>query len=149
MPTNDFLPFAVGDGANVVSQTEYLEMETERNNGFAAGIAKGSQLNKVWRQSSAMSAALAQFIIDATDSDLLDDGDIAAIAEKLQQAIAACLASADLGFLVAADNLSDLADPAAARNNLGLGTASGGGGAGVADRHDPRQAFGHGRLRLG
>ncbi len=56
---NDFLPFAVGTGANVEPQASYAALTSLLQNGFTAGIVPSIQVNKVWRQSSIAAAVLA------------------------------------------------------------------------------------------
>lgn len=82
----DFLPFANSDTSNVIDQAQYVNLQA-RGTGFIAGVAQSAQLNKVWRQSSLMSAALAQFISVMTQSDVIDDGNVAGLADKLSFAI--------------------------------------------------------------
>ncbi|MCK1783431.1 hypothetical protein L9Z73_03360 [Pseudomonas sp. TNT11] len=92
MPTNDFLPFGSAVGANVSTQAEYVALAA-RANGFTAGTAVSKQLNKAWRQSSVISATLAQFIADQSGNDVLDDGNLATIQTNLGLAIKAAIAS--------------------------------------------------------
>lgn len=87
MATNDFLPFAGGAGANVLTQAAYLAQAALRSNGFSAGTAQSAQLNKVWRQSSLIAAAVAQVISDNANVDVLDDGTIATIVANLKKAV--------------------------------------------------------------
>lgn len=93
MPTVDFLPFATDPGANVVSQAAWLAL-AQRTSGFEAGIAQSDQLNKAWRQSAFMAAALATLASEQTGSDALDDGDLAAMVTLLEDAINAMIAAA-------------------------------------------------------
>ena len=86
--TNDFLPFAVGAGANVLSQSDFAALPA-LNSGFQAGTAISAQLNKVWRQSSVMSAVLAQFIVNNSGQPAVDDGTTAALLANLNGAIRA------------------------------------------------------------
>lgn len=86
MAKNEFLPFGIAEGANVLSNQEY-ERLAARFNGFVSGVAKSKELNTVWRQSSVMSSALAQFIVDSDNKDLLDNGDTAGIKNRLVAAI--------------------------------------------------------------
>lgn len=74
---NEFLPWAIGGGANVVSQATYAGagMATLRANGYQAGTALSNQLNKTWRQSSVMAAALGGLVNDA-GGNALDDGNV-------------------------------------------------------------------------
>lgn len=88
MPTIDYLPFANSGGANVIDQASYGAAPWLPS-GFSAGIAVAEQLNKVWRQSSVMSAAMANYISAKTGLDVLDDGDVAALITKLTAAITA------------------------------------------------------------
>jgi hypothetical protein len=87
MATNDFQPFAIGAGENVIAQAAYLAAAW-RETGFLAGLAQSDQLNKVWRQSAFVGASLAQFIADTLGADVLDNGDQAAFIVQLSQALA-------------------------------------------------------------
>lgn len=84
---NDFKAFAGGAGANVVSQAAYEALVSLLANGFSSGTAQSNQINKVWRQSTIMSAVLAQFIVDQTGSDALDDGTTATLLANLKLAV--------------------------------------------------------------
>lgn len=84
---NDFLPFAVGGGANVVAQATYAAAAALLANGFQAGLAESAYLNKVWRQSSVMAAVLAQLIVDETGQTAIDDGSTATLLANLKLAI--------------------------------------------------------------
>lgn len=88
MPANNFLPFALDVGANVMSQADYDAL-AQRTSGFLSGVALSDQLNKVWRQSSFMTAALAKAMFDELGVDLLDDGDLAAMATLIDAYVAA------------------------------------------------------------
>lgn len=91
---NNFKVFAGAVGADVISQSAY-EALAALTNGFTTGTAISGQLNKVWRQSSIMSAVLAQFVADNSGHDVIDDGTTATILDDLELAIAA-VASAGL-----------------------------------------------------
>ena len=86
----DFLPFAVGGGANVLTQAQYVALTTLLQNGFQSGLAQSVQLNKVWRQSSIMAAILAHFIANETNQNVIDDGTTATILTNLATAVAVC-----------------------------------------------------------
>lgn len=86
MANNDFLPFAGGAGSNVLTQSAYAALAA-RTAGFSAGTAQSPQLNKVWRQSSIMSAVLAQLIVDNTGQDAIDDGTTATLLANLKSAV--------------------------------------------------------------
>lgn len=79
---NDYLPFATGGGANVISQVDWIALAA-RVTGFEPGLARASQANKAWRQSSVMTAAMAAAIVQIAQTDLIDDGDVAALTVKL------------------------------------------------------------------
>jgi len=84
--TVDFKEFADAGGANVVDQATYLAAPW-RTAGFLAGIAPSNHLNKVWRQSAFVTAALAQVISTALTADVLDNGNLAALVLQMQQAL--------------------------------------------------------------
>ncbi|OUL68696.1 hypothetical protein [Paraburkholderia hospita] len=84
----DFLPFAANPGANVETQAAYVADAATLANGFSAGVAPSVKLNKVWRQSSIMSAVLAQFIVNQTGQPAIDDGTTATLLANLATAVA-------------------------------------------------------------
>ncbi|EPG9173718.1 hypothetical protein L7H29_004386 [Klebsiella pneumoniae] len=86
MAENNFKPFAVGAGANVSSQTDWENL-VALSTGFTAGIARSEQINKALRQGTVMASVLAQYIVDTTNSDALDDGDISGLVQKLKSSI--------------------------------------------------------------
>lgn len=86
MPQNDFLVWAGGSNANVLSQAGYAGLGN-LTSGVVAGKASGQQANKTWRQSSIMAAMLAQFIVDRVSSDVVDDGTIGTIETNFIRAI--------------------------------------------------------------
>lgn len=90
---NDFLTFATGSGANVESQSDYVADSSTLQNGFSSGVAQSGKLNKVWRQSSIMSAVLAQFIVNNSGQPAIDDGTTAALLNNLTIAINALVTS--------------------------------------------------------
>ncbi|WP_227789498.1 MULTISPECIES: glycine-rich domain-containing protein [unclassified Burkholderia] len=83
MATNNFKPFAAAAGANVMTQADY-EALAALLTGFVSGTAQSQQLNKVWRQSSIMAAVLAQFIVDRTGQNAIDDGTTATLLANLK-----------------------------------------------------------------
>jgi len=86
MAVNNFKPFATGNGANVTNQADY-EALPALTSGFQAGKASSAQVNKALRQSSTIAAALAQFIADNGNVDVLDNGDVPGISKNLLAAI--------------------------------------------------------------
>lgn len=115
---NDFIAFAVGEDANVLSQSAYAANTSLTQNGFSAGIAPSAQLNKVWRQSSIMAAVIAQFIVQRTGQAAIDDGTTATLLANLLASAAALNGDATQTFNVS---------PAVSTNeavNLGQFTSS-------------------------
>uniref|UniRef100_C6BBR1 Uncharacterized protein n=2 Tax=Pseudomonadota TaxID=1224 RepID=C6BBR1_RALP1 len=85
---NDFLPFATGGSANVLTQAQYAALiSSVIANGFSSGVAQSAQLNKVWRQSSIMAAVLAQLINSNAGQPAVDDGTTATLLANLTTAI--------------------------------------------------------------
>lgn len=153
MATNDFLPFAGGTGANVLTQAAYLALSTLRANGFAAGTAQSAQLNKVWRQSSIMAAVMAQMISDNTGADVLDDGTTATILANLKAAVGGRL----IGVRVFTSSATYTPTPGTQSiivEGVGGGGASGGTaatstGQGAAGASGGNGAYGKGRFTSG
>ncbi len=84
--TNDFKPFATGNGANVMPQGDWENLPAVAS-GFTAGKASSSQMNKALRQSSSVMAALTELTTETLNTDVLDDGDLAGLTEKLKNTI--------------------------------------------------------------
>ena len=123
MAKNDFKAFATGKNANVMSQEEWEALPALLS-GFTAGKASSAQVNKVIRQASFIAAALAQFVSDKTQRDVLDNGDLPGFVELLGSGFAVEYLSRKNPF---GDIKSD-GTVQTALENLGLGdlgTASG------------------------
>ncbi|MCP1120122.1 hypothetical protein [Robbsia andropogonis] len=105
MAENDFLPFATGSAANVLSQSDYAALSALAS-GFTSGVAKSAAVNKVLRQSSIMSAVLASFIVQNAGTDVIDDGTTATIEANLTAALNAL-------FITPSELLTALANYAA------------------------------------
>jgi hypothetical protein len=91
MPTVDFKPIAVDGAANVISQAAFetaLASAGSLEHGFKAGTAVSAEINKVVRQSSMMTAAVANAISDLLGVDVLDNGDLSALKVLFKAAIA-------------------------------------------------------------
>jgi hypothetical protein len=82
----DFLPVATAVGANVDSQGNFSGSGYQTE-GFSAGIALPTQANKVWRQSSVMCAAMANYISDVLNQFIPDDGNLNALIASFWQAL--------------------------------------------------------------
>ncbi len=87
MATNKILAFAQDPGANVITDAEYAALTALLADGFLAGIAHSGQMNKVWRQTSVMAAALAQFMADNQATNIDDSLTVANLATYLKTAI--------------------------------------------------------------
>jgi hypothetical protein len=83
---NDFLPFATGGGANVLSQAAYAALSAV-STGYQSGVAQSAALNKTWRQASIMAAVLAQLINNNAGQPAVDDGTTATLLANLTTAI--------------------------------------------------------------
>jgi hypothetical protein len=87
MATNDFLPFANGGGANVLTQAQYAALTTLLSGGYQSGVANSAQMNKTLRQSSIMAAVLGQFIANQSGQNAVDDGTTATLLANLSAAV--------------------------------------------------------------
>ncbi|EJZ1825445.1 hypothetical protein OHZ38_000165 [Escherichia coli] len=119
MAKNDFKAFATGKNANVMSQEEWEALPALLS-GFTAGKASSAQVNKVIRQASFIAAALAQFVSDKTQRDVLDNGDLPGFVELLGSGFAVEYLSRKNPF---GDIKSD-GTVQTALENLGLGELS-------------------------
>lgn len=90
MPQNQIYPIATAPGANVLDSGAW-QTSLARLNGFSAGTAPSNAFNKAWRGSSVIASALAQFVVDTTGLDVLDDGDVSGFNAKLKAALATIL----------------------------------------------------------
>lgn len=91
MATNEILPFAsTNTGTNLLTQAEYTA-DAQRTTGNQPGIARSKLVNKALRQSSLLSAGLAEFIADYQANNVTDSLTAQNIADYLVAAIAAAL----------------------------------------------------------
>ncbi|MCH7011697.1 gp53-like domain-containing protein [Escherichia coli] len=119
MAKNDFKAFATDRNANVMSQEEWEALPALLS-GFTAGKASSAQVNKAIRQASFIAAALAQFVSDKTQRDVLDNGDLPGFVELLGSGFAVEYLSRKNPF---GDIKSD-GTVKTALENLGLGEAA-------------------------
>ncbi|MFP5276994.1 MAG: hypothetical protein ACLGPM_07755 [Acidobacteriota bacterium] len=84
--TVDYLPVATAAGANVDSQANFNGSGYQQD-GFASGIAQPYQANKIWRQSSMIGAAVANFVSQLLAVDVLDDGDLTNLISNFTAAV--------------------------------------------------------------
>lgn len=87
MATSDFLPLAVGVGANVETQAAYAAETALLANGFQAGVAPSAKFNKALRQSTIMAAVLAKWIADTSGVNSVDDGSTATLISNLTASV--------------------------------------------------------------
>ena len=86
MPVSDFLPFATALDANVESQSSFVS-DPALGPGYSSGMVQSSRVNKLWRQSSFVSAAVARLVMQQLNQDVVDDGDLAGFTSDLTTAI--------------------------------------------------------------
>jgi hypothetical protein len=96
MASNQFVPFAIGSGANVLAPAA-LAARANVPGGFTAGIAPSDECNTLWRQSSFGVAALAQLMADVTGQNVNDDGTVANFEKLLLLALGQALYAVDTG----------------------------------------------------
>jgi hypothetical protein len=82
----DYLPVATGGGAVVDPQATFRGAGYQTA-GVQQGIAQPNQANKMWRQSSMIAAAVANFISNTLAIDVLDDGNLPNLITNLTRAI--------------------------------------------------------------
>jgi hypothetical protein len=123
--SNDFLPFATGSGANVLSQAAYAALAA-LGPGFASGVAQSAACNKAWRQSSIMSAVVAQLIVDNTGQNATDDGTTATLLANLKKAVSGRLLN------IQVFTSSGTYTPTIGTNSIEVEVLGGGGGGGGA-----------------
>lgn len=88
MLTVDYKPLASGGGADVVTQAAYLALLAGGlANGYVTGVALSEQVNKTFRQATVGVAGLANFVANALNQDVLDDGNVAALANQIALAV--------------------------------------------------------------
>lgn len=88
--TNQFLPFAVGAGANTLTPAAYAALTSLLSGGFVAGVANSAQFNTALRQATTAAAGLAQFIANQ-GINANDDGSASNFAAGVQSAIRAAV----------------------------------------------------------
>ena len=86
--SNDYMPFGTGTGANVMTTSDYSALSA-RATGFQSGVALSIQYNKVWRQSSVVSAMIGQFTADYGPGNVVDDGNVSNLETQFKAALTA------------------------------------------------------------
>jgi hypothetical protein len=82
----DFLPFATGPGANIVSQASYAA-DPLTGAGNQPGIARSNVNNKALRQGTFVAAGVSQFITEQLDEYVFDDANLASWVDKFRRAL--------------------------------------------------------------
>jgi len=83
MGTNNYLTFTPTDtGTNLLSQPDYA-VDVQRDVGNQPGVARSKLVNKAMRQSSFITAAVAQTAADQ-GYDILDDGNLAKLTAQMK-----------------------------------------------------------------
>lgn len=87
MAENQILSFASTDtGTNLLTQAEYVS-DAQRTIGNQPGIARSKLVNKALRQSSLLSATLAQYMANRQSGDVVDTKTVAQLEEMLRLAL--------------------------------------------------------------
>lgn len=86
MATNDFRVFSGGAGANVQALSAY-QSSTAVATGFVSGVASSAAINRAIRQASIIATMIAQFIIDNSGANAVDDGTIATLEANFKSAV--------------------------------------------------------------
>lgn len=105
--SSSILPFASGSNANVVTDTQWQSLVNNGSlqTGFVQGLAKSAQVNKVLRQTSALSAGLAQFL--ANNGNNVDDSlTPEQIAAMIKVSVQDTIATSDVSGYIQAWNSS-------------------------------------------
>jgi len=87
MPSNDFLAWAIGASANVEAQATYAA-DASLTNGFPANVTLPSATyNKSVRQATFVTAAIAQFMVDNLNANVVDGGSISTFEGQFRSAL--------------------------------------------------------------
>ena len=113
--SNQFLPFAIGSGANTLTPAAYAALTPLVNLGFQSGVAQSVQFNTVLRQCAFVASAIAQFIANQ-GPNALDDGNQSEFVANLTSAIASSIAGTYLTAANAATTYAPIASPALTGN---------------------------------
>jgi hypothetical protein len=105
--TTSIFPFAIGSTANVVtdSQWQALLQGGSLSTGFVQGLAQSAQVNKALRQTSIVSAGVAQFLADK-GNNVNDSLTQQQIASMLQESIQDVISTSNVSGYIQAWNSS-------------------------------------------
>jgi hypothetical protein len=82
----DYVPFAIGAGANVYTAATYQALAVV-GTGVEPGLADPQLANTTWRLASMVTAAVATFISNTLGINVLDDGNLANLVTNFTAAI--------------------------------------------------------------
>jgi hypothetical protein len=82
----DYVPFAIGAGANVYSAATYQALAVV-GTGVEPGLADPQLANTTWRLASMTSAAMANFISNVLGIPVLDDGNLTNLTTEFTSAV--------------------------------------------------------------
>jgi hypothetical protein len=85
--TNQYLGFAGSGTANALTPAAYAALTALLANGFQSGLAQSQQINTVFRQTTTVAAAVAQFIVNITGGNANDDGNVSEFTTNLTTAV--------------------------------------------------------------
>lgn len=87
--TNQYAAFAAGSGANALTPSAWAALPTLIAQGFQPGVASSEQINTLLRQVSTAAAGVAQFGVNQSGGDALDNGSPSDFAALLLSAVQA------------------------------------------------------------
>src|SRR6185437_6587957 len=90
--SNDFKPFAIAAGANVLSPSTWAA-DPALSVGFQVGIASSTKANTAIRQASFVAAMIAQFTADNGPGNVQDNGILSALEAQFEAALIQYLGS--------------------------------------------------------
>lgn len=132
MAESQYLPFAYGDGANIVSQPDW-NADPTREFGFGQGRAQSSKFNKAWRQAATVAAGVSLFIAEYSNIDVVDDGDYVRYKEMFHQALYDAFGggSRPITNVIGGNGISAVTDQAAVTISLIAPVSVSNGGTGI------------------
>ncbi len=91
MATNNILQFGASS-TSILSQSAYnTDADRTYGNGYSTGVARSALVNKVLLQTSTMSSALAQFIVNKAVANVNDTDSVSTVEGNIEAAITAMI----------------------------------------------------------
>lgn len=104
----DYIPFAIGAGANVYTPATYQALAVV-GTGVEPGLADPQLANTTWRLASMVTAALATFVSNALGGvNILDDGNLTNLVTNLTNAISSGAQTSPSRTITASTNFNIL-----------------------------------------